>query len=523
MICKIHCLFTIGLLAGIAALSSHGSAMTLDITDGTTYTLSAAVAEVYASDDGPDIINLNVSSLPTADGQVLLNQPITINGNANNRNSPDNYCDLLADAANIQLSATQDVGQAGKAYIEINAPGDVNLNNLKIHPNANGKFAGTSNVGTIVAGIRMFNPDSGTGNYNFTQVLVSGSDGNGTFVPPDSGADLYNTPDMMHWGGFNGAQHVNTILYGIIQAQNGTGPGIFNILLDHCQCALGYGGALNINSTGGTTLVKGGVYGHCGYDAIHVQSTSVTLQGTHDDRIRVVRCANTTATGRNAHGVEVMGDVDLMEYIDSENLFTANNFNFQSGHTKMMRFCRALGKFDTGPNESVYIAGATTAVDYIEDCTFVGSGNNFVPFHITSGVVSPVIVKDCIFSSESSGTVILDSPAALTFINSAFPTDGLTSETLNDPPITGLSVTASFTPSYTDAPYNASPHYILNRLSYDWSDAQGSGQNGNGAGNANVLRPSNPAYQTASSTSGPLNGGAGAPAAGIDSSDWMLM
>ncbi len=516
---KLQNILNTGLVMGFAALAASADAMTLNINDGSTYTLSAAVAEVYAAADGPDVINLNVAALLTPDGQIVLDKPITINGNANSRPAPDSHCDILADQGSIQQETTADAGQLGKAYLEISAPGTVTINNLKIHPSANGKFGAAAKVATIVAGIRMWNPVGATdvGNYNLTNVLVSGSEANSgnAFIPLDSGADLYNGSNKK-WGGFNGAQHVNVVLYGTIQADNGTGAGIFNIVLDHCNAGIGFGGAVNINSTGGTTLIKGGIYGHSGRDGIRVASTSVTLQGTHDDRLRVVRSTNITAG--NSHGVEIAGEVTLMEYVDSASVQTANAFSIQGG-TKLdvMRFCRALGKFDAGANEAFYVSGTDTTIGVVEDSTFVGSGSNFNPMNVPAGVADPFTLTNSIFTSENNGTVIIASPAAIEFVNCALPTDGFVAESLANPPFTGAG-----TP--TAAPViSLSPNYMLRLADYDWSEAQGAGKPGNAVGNANVLRPSNPAYQTASSTSGPLNGGAGAPAAGIDPSEWMLM
>src|SRR5688572_7226055 len=97
-----HGVLGVAALAGMTMLGSTASAITINV-DGSNYTtLSAAVAAAYAADDGEDIINLNVDQLAAADGQILLNKPITINGDGNNN---DIQCDLLVDMTSIIAAA----------------------------------------------------------------------------------------------------------------------------------------------------------------------------------------------------------------------------------------------------------------------------------------------------------------------------------------------------------------------------------------------------------------------------------
>ncbi len=137
---KSNSLFTIATLAAMTTSSAVSIAGTfiVDGTAGTYLTLSAAVTTAQATEDGPDIINITTDSLPTPDGEIVITQPLTINGNADNDSTePENKCDILVDMAALK-TLTPSAGQAEKCYIEIQAEGDVVINDLRIHPNADG-------------------------------------------------------------------------------------------------------------------------------------------------------------------------------------------------------------------------------------------------------------------------------------------------------------------------------------------------------------------------------------------------
>lgn len=512
-------------LAGLTAVPASTGAVTINV-DGSNYTtLSAAVAAAYASEDGEDIINLTVDSLPTADGQILLDKPITINGDGNNNEVP---CDLLVDMPGIQ-SAT-DIGEGGKAYLEFKVTGAANINNIRLRPNADGTISADNAL--VVGGIRIFKPLTAgeVGDYTFTNVRISGTDSNNSnaFVSLETGADLYNTAGIYKWGGIDGGDGAIGG-YGAFQLTNAGGDGTYSAVIDHCHAGLAYGAALNIPAEGGSVEVLGGIFGHCGRDGIRASGTSITLQGIPTDRLRVVRTTNIPAA--NSHCIEFAGGSTspLIEYVDVAGCNTANGFVFRGGaKVEIMRFCRAMGKFAEGTeirNQQVYINNANTQVA-IEDCTFVGPAfpDTLIPFQVQSSVVLPISVTDTIFTSEGLGTVSNNATTGtVTYTNCALPTDGDPLESLADPPFSGEGGPQTLTDPAVVSPMLQSPGYLLTLEDYDWSENQGAGVSGNGPGNLNVLRPSNAAYLTAGSGGTPLTGGAGALLAGIDSNLWMLM
>ncbi len=512
-------------LAGLTAIPAPAGAVTINV-DGSNYTtLSAAVAAAYADDnDGPDIINLAVDALPAADGQIFLNKPIVINGDGENGGTGNGIkCDILVDMTGI-IAAVNIGPDDRKGYIEIQTAGAVEISNIKIHPNADGLFL--SDQLNLVSGIRMFKPEGAAdvGDYALTELEVSGSDSsNGNaFVPLDTGADLYNNPAIYKWGGVD-AGDGNIAGHASIQLTN-AGTGIYNCTIDHCKAGLSYGAALNIPSEGGTVNVFGGVFGHCARDGIRVSGTGVTIKGTPTDRVRIVR--NTNIGAANSHSIEMVsgGEILLMEYVDAAAVMTANNFNFRSGHLVVGRFLRGMGKFDDGANETVYINGSNTLVDLVEDSTFVGGGSSFSPLTVTGSVDDPVQFRDTIFTSMNAGVVNnRATTGTVIYTNCAFPTDGVTSETLADPPFAGAGGPQTLTDPSVISPVVQSPQYLLTLEDYDWSDIQGTGDPLNGPGNANVLRPSNVAYLTAGSGGTALTGGAGPVLSGIDPALWMLM
>jgi len=513
-----------------AALAASAPAAIIDL-DGTTYkTLSEAVAAAYANEDGADIINIKVNALPTADtGWIVLDKPIIINGDAENGDGDGTPCDLIADNGAIAALAAQT--DIGKAYIVVNAPGDVFINDLRIHPLVDGVFNRSPNQ--QVLGIRCQRPISGTdtGHYTFKNVEVSGSDASGNFINLATGADLYNQTDVKHWAGDNRGDNY-ALLNGVIQLDD-TGAGVYDTVLDHCKAGLGYGSALNMNAGAGTHQVLGGAYGHCGRDGIHVQGPGVTIRGTHDDRVRIIRSTNISAA--NSHGFEMHGgsEVSLLEYVDIAGVNTANCISVSGGHLAKMSFVRAMGKFTTDTNNHVvYVNGATTQVDLVENCTFNGNstGNfGYVPFQVMSTVPNSIEFKDSIFtcsapdasSTPPPGTVTLQPVLTppFSFTCCALPNDGYAGESLASTPLAGDGAATAIQTGIV----SASPHYALTLSDYDWSDNQGAGIAGNGPGNANVFRPTNPVYNNAASGGARLNGGAGAAAAGIDASEWMLM
>lgn len=508
-------------LVALAMCGTHADAITINVDGSNHTTLSSAVAAAYAADDGPDIINLNVDALAAADSQILLDKPITINGDGNNN---DVQCDLLVDMSGIISAA--DLGAAGKAYIEISAPGQVNISEIRMHPNSDGMLGDATN---IVVAVRAFKPANAedVGNYNLTKVHASGSDSaNGNaYVPLETGNDLYNQASLFKWGGWAAQNDGNIAGHGVIQLANAGGAGIYNTVLDHCQAGLSYGAALNIPVEGGSTGVFGGLYGHCGRDGIRVSGTSATLQGTSNDRLRIVR--NTNIAAANSHSVEVLagGTVPLMEYVDTAGCLTSNGFVIRGGHVDVMRYCRALGKLGDNPTNHALLLNTADPVGVIEDCTIHGQGGFTVG--VQAAVVTPFDMVDTIFTHEGdAGTSTVDNNATtgtVEYVNCAFPIDGEPNETLRNPPFSGNGGPQDLSDPSVVSPVLVSPDYLLTLADYDWSAAQGSTNPLNGPGNANVLRPSNSAYLTAGSGGTPLTGGAGPLVSGIDVGTWMLM
>jgi hypothetical protein len=316
----------------------------------------------------------------------------------------------------------------------------------------------------------------------------------------------------------------------------GLNGGFYNAVLNDCHAGLGFAYALNlVNDSGGHTTVNGGLYGHCGLDAIRISGSNNSIIGTPTDRVRLVRF-NQEATG--GHGLEMVTDAsaDIVTYVDSglgnnpfnpdQTQHTANMFAFRAS-TALGTFshCRALG-YDSPnktSNNGVYWDLQTVTVVNVSDCTFVGLEGNPNPFQTSTKFDATLNVSDSIFTSMDLGMIINgnnDSIGVVNLDHCAIPTDGHTSESLNvDAPIT----TGTTTIFDTNTTVHESPHYMLTVSSYDWSDAQGSTDPLNGPGNANVLRPSNPTYSAARSDGTALVGGAGPATAGIKVDDWMLM
>src|SRR5688572_2145993 len=127
-----HVFSTFALMAAVSAGSTVCSAATI-VVDGVKVTkLSEAVIAAEQADDGPHVINITTDKLPAADGQVILSETTTINGDADGNGTK---CDILADVKSIRA---QPVGRSGreKGYLEVQCAGVVTINDLQIHPNA---------------------------------------------------------------------------------------------------------------------------------------------------------------------------------------------------------------------------------------------------------------------------------------------------------------------------------------------------------------------------------------------------
>jgi len=519
-------------VSGLVAMATAGHAVTINVDGINHATLSSAVAAAYQTDDGPDIINITTNTLSLADpNQIILDKPIVINGDAENTGAGDGVpCDILVDMGGIRDAA--DAGLPYKSYIEVQVAGSVDINNIRIRPNANGSYAAIANeIANNVSGIRVHLPaGSGElGNYTFTKVAVTAARGAANnYVAMDDGADLFAN-NTKKWAGLNGSNDLNIAKHAAFHLSSEAGGlGSVKLVLDHCHIGLSRGCGLSVNGPVSEPArvdleIKGGVYGHTARDAIRIANATAKIQGTQNDRVRVLRAANIAAD--NSHSIEIIDSiVPIIEYVDSAGCNTANGFSIRGAATNVteIAYCRGMGRFlqpaENITNEQLYMTG-NSRVDLIRDCTFHGLGANPNPVHINSAGL-PLIFRDCIFTSDNSGTVRVSAaePNIVTLTNCALPTDLVTSETLANPPLSGAGIPVVV------SPVSVSPLYQLTLSGYDWSDAQGVGNPSNGAGNKNVLRPSNSAYNSASSTLGTLTGGAGPDStAGIEEAVWMLM
>lgn len=524
--------------AAFAAMAlAPGAAQALTVTiDGVTSptVLSDAVDTCMSAGAGPHVINITTDTLATPDRQVVITQPITINGDADNNTTA---CDILVDMTGIVSGADAGV-QAYKSYIEVQAAGLVAINNLNIHPNDDGSYAayGTGGVNSAaknVSGIRFFKPVQAgdTGTYNLTNVGVSGSDSNNNYLSLGTANDLFNLAGRKRWGGLSpdDANEVNHVKHAALHYSNdAVGAGFIVSKLDHCELGLSRGCAVSITASNTTVEVLGGIFGHSARDGVRIaDGANVTVKGTSTDRVRVVRAANIPKT--NAHSVEVVGGatVPLIEYVDVAGESTANGFAFRDGTVNVVNSVRVLGKFDeTDPtNHGLYIGSANMTVGLVKNSTIHGDGEpEGAPMGMVAGVTSPVEFRDTIFTSRfttESLTVASPTLGVATFNNCCLTSDGLVGESMTDPPITGAGATTPGAVITNNCIYS-SPVYQYTLANYDWSDKQGAGTPV-GAGNNNVLRPTNLAYLTASSTGGPLTGGAGPALAGISPNEWMLL
>lgn len=505
-------------MAGLVAVPTSLEGATITV-DGSTYSrLSDAVHAAQAQDDGPHVINVNVDSI-SLDVQTLINEPMTINGDADGNGVK---CDILVDNG-TGIRGSDNIGNPEKCYIEIQSLGAVVINDLKIHPNADGAASG----GDLqrVDAIRMYRPEAATGaaDYTLNRVFISGSDSSSNYIDLDQDADLYGLTGVRRWG-WGGNNNGGNAVIQLTNAPS-TATVFYNATLNNCHAGLGKSSAVNVAAEGGFITINGGLFGHVARDGIRITGTTVTLTGSVTDRIRVLRCPNERR--ENAHAIEIEADayVPLMEYVDTAVVETGHNFKFNArAIVDVMRFCRAIGNLDNNSDNPTMVFSNLVQIGSIEDCTFVGDVPQLNPLQILNDFDGSVNLKDCIFTSLNQGLILdanLDTTGTVSFTHCALPTDGTVGESLiTTGPVEVSGAGGTVSQSNT---ISVSPNYILTKAAYDWSDAQGSGNPANGAGNANVLRPSNAVYLTSASDGGALTGGAGPLASGIDAGTWMLM
>ncbi len=326
---KCSALASFSTLALISAFPTYSVAATIQV-DGTTYkTLSAAVSAAQKTDDGPHVINITTDKLPSPDGEVLITEAMTINGDADGNGVK---CDLLADVASIQKLPVS-AGLEYKTYIEVQAAGKVVINDLQIHPNADGSTVHEE----FVDGIRLHCPPNASevSEYVLNRVWVSGSDGlNGdAYVPLNTDEDLYNRSGIKRWS-FQHPKSSRGVIHCDKTRSNSTGPneeGRHDVTLNDCHVGLGGGPALNLVTDNGHHKVLGGIYGHCGNSAIRVSGDIVSLQGTEEKPLVAFRAPNEPGKGitkgGNAIFVSANGHVDVMEYIDASTMNNATAFS----------------------------------------------------------------------------------------------------------------------------------------------------------------------------------------------------
>lgn len=501
------------LFAGTPA-DFYGITITVDGTNPPLL-LSEAVATAMATDDGPDIINITTDNLPTADGQIIISKPLVINGDADNNGTP---CDLLYDMTTNAVAANPDLGYAGKRFFEIQATGDVEINNLRMRPNDQGPNPALANIFNYNGAVAIFKPvgASDVSNVTLTKVYISGSaTSGGGYVNLETGNDIYSN---RRWGGFNGATDANIALASALLISDLNGAGTLHTVLDHCQVGLSRGGAVSVLSDGlSTTQIKGGLFGHCGRDGLRLGGGTISVEGTAEDRVRIVR--NTNITADNSHCIEVVNAntvVSSIAYVDAAGCLTSNGISVRGGVVNEISHFRVLGRMGATPtNEGFYANGGNILLVRDSTVNSADGNTNANPMHLANTYLSPIVFRDSIFTSNNLGILNLNLPAGATFNNCGVPTDGVVGESLATTPFGGTGG-GTFTNSVS-----ASPGYLLRLPDYDWGPTQGSGNPLNGVGNANVLRPSSAAYDTASSSGGKLTGGAGPAPAGI--SEWMLM
>lgn len=318
---------SVAAFAFLAVYSTPVVAATIELDGSRIATLSEAVAAAQAEDDGPHVINITIDKLPKPDGEVVITEPMTINGDADGNGTK---CDILVDVAAIQQLPVS-AGLELKSYLEVSAPGKVEISDLMIHPNADG----AAEDAAFVDGIRLYSPplETDRGEYILNRVWVSGSDRNkgDAYVSLESTDDLYNTPGIKRWSRQHGKANRGVIHLEKVRPDGEGEKGQYSSVLNDCHAGLGRGPAVNIVADTGTHKVIGGVYGHSGKEGFRISGETVTLTGSPEKRIKVLRVPNEIGKGRKKGGGDAVtitmdAHVDMMEYVDASALNNARAF-----------------------------------------------------------------------------------------------------------------------------------------------------------------------------------------------------
>jgi hypothetical protein len=468
-------ILTIGVAAGLTVEVAGLGAP--DTAGGPYSKLSLAVAYVVANSSPPNVINVT-TNYASDDTQILATVPMTINGDGETAGVGDGtpcYILVLTNATN-GIGLAGDVGETGKAYIEVETAGSVVINDLQLGPDVNGN---TTNI--LIDPIAMYKPASGTGDYTLNRVQASSTNTSLEFSAPASTTDAYYVPGAHRWYAYGGT-------HGIFNLTNSGGAGNYNATLIDCQAAAARSHDLNIQNQSGTTVINGGVYSYAGQDNIRITGTNVTLTGSLSNRIRLYRASSSSA-GESLR-LETGADVTLMEYVDSiDALNAASGFSFYNGTVQEMRFCRTAGC----SGSDFWAQGTGTVLD-AHDITSHASGASVNPLATAVAHTGSLFIKDSIFTSTgiaTSGEVLCNGTTGVySILYCALPTDGAAGESLNaTTPVVGVTPTNSVitSPAYMDT-------------TFDITDP----------GNVDFLRPSNATdYRMATSTALNLAGGAG--------------
>lgn len=472
--------------ACLAAVSVCGAVtVTVDGVGGggTTFAkLSQAVAYVNANSSNPNVIN--ITAAPAIDDtQILINVPVTINGDPANSGNP---VDVRVDVGTIRSAA--DVGGTGRSYIEVAANGDVTINRLSIHPTVQGNT-------TQVDPISFFKPAAGVGNYVLNNVVISGSDATTLAIIDPLSADPYYPSNTIKWYAYLEG-------HGIYNFTNAGGAGVYSATLNNCQGSVARSHVVYIANQSGTTTINGGVYTGAGEDSIRVVGgTGVKIQGTPTNRVRL----STFNSSSGGMGIRVRsaGVIDKISYVDIINNTRAaltatppsgTGILVDDGTITLAEFVRTNNI--AGHGLIVYNA---TGVATVKDSTFHANaaGTNITadPVKVVNGTLT---ATDSIFTSKGTGQVIVTA-GTVTLTNCALPTDGTSGESLNATPVNGTAT--------VNNAINTSPQYVS--VTATLTDAA----------NTDLLRPTNAAYNTAHTGGTALTGGAGSASA---VSDWAI-
>lgn len=303
-------------VAAIATLLSAPAlcqAATVDVDGQAIKTLSAAVKQAQDADDGPHVINIKTDNLPTADGEVLITEPMTINGDADGNGK---QADILVDISGIQAATPTD-DFLGRAYIKISAPGQVLIKDLKIHPNTDETGAEEDDM---VDAVRVFAPakPKDIGNYELNRVYISGSDSANKYISLETADDIYNVAGTKMWSRQSNLGNRGIIHCANVKKKGSRERGDYELTLTDCQLGLGRGVGLNFTASSGQHHIKGGLYGHCGLEAIRVAGETLNLEGSADDRIRLVRAGNFKGSTANIRMMAFTpkSRVGTLDYVD---------------------------------------------------------------------------------------------------------------------------------------------------------------------------------------------------------------